>query len=916
MYNMENINYVWPRSYEKDGKTMYALPQGGEKMGLGTLKEVYDIVKSSAEPKDKMGYMWVQFFNTGYRVTSDNNDHSKWSGYINSDVDSKWYYKYCKKFDLKKTFSDILNYMKINHIDNFCSLQFSHSETSYHIIWYFKCERNEINFKKCVNLAFKWIRDCFMSIGLEEVIDYKYENHKVLDSCTSSIFQGCYISKKPMAFGNITYPDFGNVQDLDSITIEETIVNVYDKGNREYEFKEKTEIVDKDSVPHLNHYQRRYAYEALIEIFKKKDIVDKEWKNICSIMPSGSHDKEFYENEPDKDKWFDRFDDKLSHDVSILRKFGYDFICTTDYIYQRGFNEAWKKHLKFLAADYYCQSSKVKAEIAVEHTRRCEEKKKELGIKISSAESLKILEEVKKQFREKAANMPLFSQEFDGLGKSFDYKLNKEIDLDDEIEQIRSKWKQDRWDYKKDFNYLVYPYDKDNDLTAYKMFADIYYRDKDNKPLLKYNILEDDVLVYGHWFETDKTQWHTFKYNDEYTTWCNKDEYSNRMGKEKMRDAVNKYARRWFSYHSIKEYLNSLDLSKANEEMLETWAIRLFKAEDTKLTRTISKNFFIAAVKKLMVENPTSFVFQHMLLLHGKTGCGKTAFLVKMFTIDGHSYILNKLNPDDPDNIIGPLVAKNWLIQFGEGGKLNKVDVNAAKEFIDRINLGMKYQKKYENEQTTVYPRVVACRTSNDDILFNDISVDVDRRNWLIECNTEMNSCDEAMRKQMDDEKDMLWATAYKLYLDNPDADLELPDELFEELGRKQESHKLISSNDIKEIYEEIFNRQYVTNGQGWIIDECAFNQMVERSELLLEKVATNQSDTYVPDLLDDTMYIQRHMISRIPAKWISNYVKSKYNNSTMKKLKDYLIEQGWAQKAAKYNGKTYVCWTKDATIL
>ena len=909
---MENLNYVWPRSYEKDGKTMYALPLGGEKMGLGSLKEVYDIVKSSADPKDKMGNMWVQFFSTGYRVTSENNDPTKWSGYINSDVDSKWYYKYCKKFDLKKTFNDILNYMKTTHIDNFCSLQFSNSETSYHIIWYFSCEKNETNFRKCVNLAFKWTRECFMSIGLEEVIDYKYETHKVLDSCTSSIFQGCYISKKPMVFGNITSKDFGLVKDLDSITIEETIVNVYDKGNREYEFKNKIEIVDKDSIPHLNHYQRRYAYEALIEVFKKKETVDEEWKNICSMMPQGSHDKDFYEKEPDKDKWFDRFDDNISHDVNILKKFGYDFICTTDYIYQRGFTEAWKNHLKFKAAEYYCQSNKVKAEITAEHAKRCESRKKELGSKVTAAESSKILEDVKKLFRDKAVKLSIFSNEFDNLGKCYDERNDVEIDLDEMVDRLRAKWKQDRWDYKKDFNYLVYPYDKKDDLTAYKMFADIYYRDKDNNPLLKYNILEDDVLTYGYWFETNKMQWHTFKYHDEYTTWNNFDEYSNKMSEIKMTYAINKYTKRWFSYHSIKEYLNSLDLSKANEELLETWAIRFFKADDIKLTRTISKNFFIAAVKKMMIEDPTKFVFQHMLLLHGKTGCGKTAFLVKMFTIDGHSYILNKLNPDDDDIKIGPLVAKNWLIQFGEGGKLNKVDVNAAKEFIDRINLGMKYQKKYENEQTTIYPRVVACRTSNDDILFNDISVDVDRRNWLIECKTEMNSCDEAMRKQMDDDKDILWATAYKLYLDNPDADLELPDELFEELGRMQESHKLISNNDIKEIYEEIFDRQYVTNGQGWIIDEMAFKQMADRSELLLENIAPNQADTCVSDLLDETMYIQRHRITRIPSKWIANYVKTKYNNSTMKKLKDYLIENGWVEKVAKYNGKPYRCWTLD----
>lgn len=911
---MSKVIYIWPRQYEKDGQKMYALPKGGDKMGLGELKEVYDIVKQTRDDKDKAGDMWVMFFDTGYRVTNDNYDISRWSGHVLSDVDSKWYYKYCKKFDTKKVFNDICNYMKMQHNDNFYSLQFSNSETGYHIIWWFDCEKTEENFKKCTNLAFKWTRECFMSIGLEEVIDYKYEHHKVLDTCTNSIFQGCYISKKATVFGNISGTDFGKITYLDEITLEETVVNTFDKGNREYDYKGKVEV-DKDKVPHLGHYQRRYAYEALIEIFKDKESVDAEWDKLCEMMPSGSHDLDFYKKEPDKHRWFDKFDSNVSHDVDVLKRFGYDFKCTTDYIYQDGFNKAWKKYLKRQIDSTYCSSDKYNVKLSELVGKIAEQQAKKLGIlptKLTIKQIEAITEKAANILREQRKDLSAFDKEYDNLGKAFNEETGTEIDLDEQIDKYRQQWKQDRWDYKRDFNHLVFPYDKKDDLTAYKMFADIYYRDKDNNPLLKYNVLEDDVLTYSYWFETDKMQWHTFKYNDEYTTWCNNDEYSNKMSKDKMTCAVNKYTRRWFTYHSIKEYLNSLDLSTANEELLETWAIRYFKADDTLLTRTISKNFFIAAVKKMMIEDPTKFVFQHMLLLHGKTGCGKTAFLVKMFTIDGHSYILNKLNPDDDDIKIGPLVAKNWLIQFGEGGKLNKVDVNAAKEFIDRINLGMKYQKKYENEQTTIYPRVVACRTSNDDILFNDISVDVDRRNWLIECRTEMNSCDEAMRKQMDEDKDILWATAYKLYLDNPDIDLELPDDLFSELGKIQEEHKLITQSDIKEIYDEIFDRQYVTNGEGFMIDEYSFKQMSERSDLMLESVAPRQNNLAVPDLLDDTLYLQRNKITIIPCKWLSNYIKSKYNNSIMKKLKDYLLENHWTMKLVRYNKKPTKCWVNE----
>lgn len=911
---MEKTNYIWPKEYSKDGETRYSLPRGGEAMGLEEIDKIYEISKASGGRDKKDGQIWIQFFNTGYRVTSENIDYSKWSGYINSDIDSKIYYKHCKKFDTKSLYNKILNYVKTNHIDNFCSLQFSNSETGYHIIWFFSCEKNETNFKKCCNLAFKWTRECFLSIGAGDIIDYTFNGHKVLDTCTSSVYQGCYISNKPMAFGNLTADTFGQV-DIEAVKIEDTFVNIMDKGDRSYEFKQKTDV-DKEDIPHLNHYQRRYAYEALIEIFHEKDKVDKEWKAICGLMKEGSHDKSFYEKEPDKNKWFDRYDANIPHEVRILKKFGYEFTCSTDYVYQEGFTKAWRSYLKNEAMKLYLSSSTGKTEWINTFNEMKENLAKQLGTtkdKLGKNDTKDIEKKANSHFMAKLENTSLFDKIYDNLGHDIGL-LGEDIDLDKEMEDLRMKWKQDRWDYKKWFNCLVKPYDKAKDLTAYKMFADVHYRDERNNSLIKYDILEDDILVYSYWFNTGRFQWHTFKNNDEFTTWCNNDEYSNTMTKDKMRDAVGKYAKRWFSFHTIKEYLNGLDLSKANEELLETWAIRYFNADDTQLTRTISKNFFIAAVKKQMIDDDdlTKFVFQHILFLHGKTGCGKTAFLVTMFTLNGKSYILNKIDPDAEDSKIGPLIAKNWMIQFGENGKLGKVDVNTAKEFIDRINLGMKFQKKYENEQTTVYPRVVVSRTTNDDTLFNDISVNVDRRNWIIECKVPEGYWNDTLQHKLEAEKDILWATAYKLYLDDPDKSLELPNELFNELGKVQEKHKLINNDFIAELYDALFDRYYMTNGKGEIIDEFTFLKMLERSDLVVDTVVPNRPTTYVSDIIDVDTFSQRQKINRIPAIWITNYVKNKHNNSVMKLLKDYMTLNGWSYKVCKYNGKTIKCFAKE----
>ncbi len=122
---------------------------------------------------------------------------------------------------------------------------------------------------------------------------------------------------------------------------------------------------------------------------------------------------------------------------------------------------------------------------------------------------------------------------------------------------------------------------------TYKMYADFYYRDENNIPTIKYDILEDNINNISYFPETNKIQWHPYKSNEEYVHWCNNDTFTNKMNKEKMRDCVWRYTKRWHNYHTLKDYLNSLDLSIANEETVETWAIRHFKCDDTLLIRTM-----------------------------------------------------------------------------------------------------------------------------------------------------------------------------------------------------------------------------------------------------------------------------------------------------------------------------------------
>lgn len=868
------FNYCIPREYiNKDNETCYSLAMGGEQMNVDTLT---NIQKYADNTKTKNAQPWLQVFDNGRRVTNDNINWSEWNGITFSDVDTKLFYKHKQQFDVHKVLNIIHENIKYKYNYNYYCCYISPGGLSYRILYYWNCGRTEENFMKCALLTEQYTRDLFYSFGTQgkEIIDFTYGKSKVLDSCSRSSKQGLYLSTNDILFSDFTddkyfgacYIDDINIEQLYKLNIKKNLGG--DKQIKNVKFKNKI-AVDVNNVNYYPHHYRRCIYEALMVLFNKdKNKVNEEWEYIAKMIPTsdgdgGGHSTWFYINEPEKNKWFDRFNDHVNHSLHWLEPFGYKFEDKSEYIYFEQFRRSWKHHIKYIVINKYV--NKV-------YDKKKKEEKQQIIDDLMDTTSI------------------------------FDNKYNDVADIDN----YRNDYYKTRFD-KEDFKYLCYGYQIAKDIVTYKMYADFYYRDKFNLPTVKYNILEDDILMYGYDYNDKRVQWHTLKFNDEHTHWCNNDEFSNNASKEKMRDAIKKYVPRWFSYHSLRDYLESLDLNTANEEKLETWAIRYFNADDTHLTRQICKKYFIAAVKKMLIEDPTKFVFQHMLFLQGKTGCGKTYFLVKMFTIDGKQYFLNDIKPDDSDKDIAPMIAKNWMIQFGESKSLTKADVNSVKEFVDRVNLVMKYQRKYENEQTSVYPRIVVCRTSNDETLFNDVSIsEVDRRNWLIVCNKEANSCDDELKKLISDERDILWATAMKLYLDDPEQDLELDSQGIQELANVQEDYKMIKNDDIVEIYNEIFDREYLTNNKGHIMDEYRFSKMLERSDKAL-----NENSPYIADLLDDNIYVQHMKIDRIPATWIKNFVVKKYGVNTWKLFKKYLKEHNWDYKVCKYNEKTLNCYQK-----
>ena len=115
--------------------------------------------------------------------------------------------------------------------------------------------------------------------------------------------------------------------------------------------------------------------------------------------------------------------------------------------------------------------------------------------------------------------------------------------------------------------------------------------------------------------------------------------------------------------------------------------------------------------------------------------------------------------------------------------------------------------------------------------------------------------------------------------------------------------------NEIGEQEVIAWNSYKLKNGKSPYAEaiEKAFNKMLERSDSHLE-----ENDVYYTDLLDDKYFVQHNRISRIPGRWLSEWVKKKYGANYMKLLKKYMIDHGWEFKTAGYLNSTYKCFVKE----
>lgn len=276
--------------------------------------------------KDKLP--WIQVFNCGYRIAKSNFDEKLWNGFVIMDLDIKHYYNEVKKFNVDNLVTMLIDVLETKYYDNFYTLQLSNSKIGLHIWFYFDVNRTKINFDKCADYSINIIKDAFTEIGAKDIILHD----KVLDKCTTSIYQGIYLTPNPFHFNSVIDEKSFGTFDVDDYVLPEkqilTVSDVNSDGSLNFAYKGKKKVTGK-SIKYLEHHLRWMVYDALIATFNDKKTVDDEWKYVCGLLPEGDgHDKKFYINEPDKNHWYERYfepSNTINVNISILHKFGYEF---------------------------------------------------------------------------------------------------------------------------------------------------------------------------------------------------------------------------------------------------------------------------------------------------------------------------------------------------------------------------------------------------------------------------------------------------------------------------------------------------------------------------------------------------------------------------------------------------------------
>lgn len=343
--------------------------------------------------------------------------------------------------------------------------------------------------------------------------------------------------------------------------------------------------------------------------------------------------------------------------------------------------------------------------------------------------------------------------------------------------------------------------------------------------------------------------------------------------KTKFDDALNEILKDNI-YNPIQDYLKSLKWDGVKR--IENVFIKLLEADDNELNRTMSKKWFMAAVKRIMIPGCK---FDNILIFQGEQGIGKSTICEKIAKGFSNIILLSEINNKD---VIDKL-NKTWIGIIDEMDAFNKKDMTTIKTFLSTSNDTTRLA--YGRYTQSFKRHCVFIGSTNDETFLRDSTSSTERRFWIMKSHKEKYTpiVNELLTNEY---VDQLWAEAYQSLYEDIDQYLDIDASLQNEFKETMNKFKTYTDDKVIDYVKDILDSDYNLNQNGEFDDTMDFLNQYNKSVVYTENA--NQK------------------INKIPMSALLFVLKSVYKEDRPSKYIALALSQDWEYKVIKYKGKTY----------
>lgn len=280
--------------------------------------------------------------------------------------------------------------------------------------------------------------------------------------------------------------------------------------------------------------------------------------------------------------------------------------------------------------------------------------------------------------------------------------------------------------------------------------------------------------------------------------------------------------------HPVREYLNGL--SWDHTPRMETLLVDYLGAEDTELTRTVTRKTLVAAIARIY---EPGCKMDYMLTLAGRQGLGKSSLFGRL----GGEWFSDSLTTVTGKEAYEQLQGA-WLVEMGELSASRKADIESTKHFLSkRVD---RFRMAYGRHISEFPRQCIFIGTTNDSEFLRDQTGN--RRYWVVPVGKQPSR--KSWSDLTDDEVGQIWAEAIHYYRQGETLYLDerLENEMEEiRQGHSEQTHLsgMIIEHLNKKVPRDfssytIEQRLNFLNGSefGHLADPIGDNELVERDKI------------------------------------------------------------------------------------